>query len=78
VVATTIVAEVVGNDAGTNSGSANSNRGREATERPNSEANMKVAKPPIFSREVRNIAGFITVYKLFLRIKMRVVVEEQI
>ena len=53
--------------------------GREATERPNSEANMEVAKPPIFSREARNIAGFITVYKLFLRIKIRgVVVEEQI
>ena len=33
--------------------------GREATERPNSETNMKVAKPPIFSREARNIAEFI-------------------
>ena len=51
----------------------------EATERPNTEPNVKVAKPPIFSRETKNIAGFIIVYKLFLKIKMsKVAVEEQI
>ena len=53
--------------------------GEEATERSNIESNIKVAKPPIFSRKARNIAGFITICKLFLKIKMRgVAVEKQI
>jgi len=53
--------------------------GEEATERFNIESNMKVAKSPIFSRKARNIAGFITTCKLFLKMKMRgVVVEKQI
>ena len=39
---------------------------------------MKVAKPPMFNREVGKVRGFITVYRLYLRIKMRkVAVEEQ-
>lgn len=51
----------------------------EATEKPNTEPNVKVAKPPIFSREAKNIAGFIIAYKLFLKMKMsKAVVEEQI
>jgi len=38
-----------------------------------------VAKPPIFSGEARNIAGFIIVFKLFLKMKIRkAAVEEQI
>jgi len=52
---------------------------RGAIKRPNAKSNMKVAKPPIFSGKTRNIAGFITAYKLFLKMKMRgAVVEEQI
>jgi len=38
-----------------------------------------VAKPQIFNEEVRNVSGFLTVYKLFIRIRMReAAVKEQI
>jgi len=38
-----------------------------------------VAKPQIFNEEIGNILGFLTAYKLFIRIRMReAVVKEQI
>ena len=52
---------------------------REATKGFNIGSNIKVAKPLIFSREVEKVKGFITICKLYLRIKMReAIVEEQI
>ena len=48
-------------------------------EKLNTRSNMKMAKPLIFNREVEKIGGFITVYRLYLRIKMReVTTKEQI
>jgi len=38
---------------------------------PNTGSNIEVAKPPVFSEEVEKIGGFITAYRLYLRIKMR-------
>ena len=50
-----------------------------ATGEPNTGSNVKVAKPPVFSGETEKIGGFIMVYRLYLRMKMRgVTVEEQI
>ena len=43
---------------------------------PNTRSNVKVAKPPVFSREVGKVGGFIIACRLFLKMKMRV--EEQI
>jgi len=49
------------------------------TEGPNTRSNVKVAKPPVFSREVGKVGGFIIACRLFLKMKMReVMVEEQI
>jgi len=49
------------------------------TEGSNTGFHMEVAKPPVFNREAGRVGGFITVYKLYLRIKMReVIVEEQV
>jgi len=54
-------------------------RERVAVERFNTDSNIEMAKPLIFTREARSIVRFITIYKLFLRMKIReVVVEEQI
>jgi len=54
-------------------------KGEGATERPNGGPNVEVAKPLIFSGEAKNIAGFITACKLFLKMKMSgAAVEEQI
>jgi len=40
---------------------------------------MEIAKPPVFNREAGRVGGFITVYKLYLRMKMRkALVEKQI
>ena len=59
--------------------SINYKQGGGATERSNAGPNIKVARPPIFSGETRNVAGFLTIYKLFLKMKIRgVAVEEQI
>jgi len=38
---------------------------------PNTGSNIEMAKPPVFSREVEKIGGFITAYRLYLRIKMK-------
>jgi len=52
--------------------------GRGATE-SNIGPQMEMAKPPVFNREARGVGGFILVYKLYLRMKMReVTVEEQV
>ena len=40
---------------------------------------MEVAKPPVFNGEAGRVGGFITVYKLYLRMKMReATVEKQV
>ena len=47
--------------------------------KPNTGLNIEVAKPQIFNEEAGNVLGFLTVYKLFIKIRMReVVVKEQI
>jgi len=52
---------------------------REAMEGSNTRPNIKVAKPPIFNREVEKVGDFIIVCRLYLRIKLReAIVEEQI
>jgi len=38
---------------------------------------MKVAKPPIFNREAVRVGGFITTYRLYLRMKMRETIVEE-
>jgi len=49
------------------------------TEGSNIEFNIEVAKPLVFNEEAGKIEGFIIVYKLYLRIRMRrAMVEEQI
>jgi len=53
----------------------------EATKGPNIRSNVEIAKPLVFNREARKIGGYryITVCKLYLRIRIReVLVEEQI
>ena len=48
-------------------------------ERSNIGSNINVVKPPVFNREAGNVGAFITVCRLYLRIKMRgTTVEEQI
>ena len=45
----------------------------------NTESNIEVAKPPVFSEEAKKIGGFITTCKLYLRMKIRnAIVEKQI
>jgi len=40
---------------------------------------MEVAKPQIFDKVINKVLGFLIVYKLFIRMRMReAVVEEQI
>ena len=40
---------------------------------------IEMAKPAIFNREVGKVGGFITAYRLFLRMKLRgAIVEEQV
>jgi len=45
----------------------------------NAGSHMEVAKPPIFNGEVERVGGFITIYRLCLRIKIKeAMIEEQI
>jgi len=45
----------------------------------NMRPQMKVAKPPVFNEEAERVEGFIIVYKLYLRMKMKeATVEEQV
>jgi len=45
----------------------------------NTGPHIEVAKPAIFNREVGKVGGFVTGYRLYLRMKMReVTVEEQV
>ena len=54
-------------------------KGGVAAEESNTGPNIEVAKPPVFSGKASKVMGFITAYKLFLRMKMRgVAVEEKI
>jgi len=53
--------------------------GREMIREPNIGSNIKVAKLPVFSKEVVKIERFIIACRLYLRMKMRdAIVEEQI
>ena len=48
-------------------------------ERSNTETNIEIAKPPVFNGKAGKVGGFITVYRLYLRIKIRwAMVEKQI
>jgi len=48
-------------------------------ERSNTETNIEIAKPLVFNREAGKVEGFITVYRLYLRMKIRwAMVEKQI
>jgi len=50
-----------------------------AGEGSNTESNINVAKLPMFNENTSKIGEFITVYRLYLRMKMReAIVEEQI
>ena len=45
----------------------------------NTGSHMEVAKPAIFNGEVGRVEGFMTAYRLYLRMKIReVTVEEQV
>ena len=51
---------------------------REAT-RSNMGSQIEVAKPPVFNGETGKVGGFITAYRLYLRMKMKeAMVEEQV
>ena len=53
-------------------------RGRE-TEGSNTGSHIEMAKPPVFDREAGRVGGFITVCKLYLRMKIRkITVKEQV
>ena len=55
---------------------AGTGRGAEGS---NTGSHMEVAKPPIFNREAKRVGGFVTVCRLYLRMKMReTMVEEQV
>ena len=57
---------------------AQGGEGRE-TVGSNMGSHMEVAKPAIFNREAGKVGGFITAYRLYLRMKMRGnTVEEQV
>ena len=38
--------------------------------RPIIGSNVKIAKPQMFNREAGRVLGFLTIYKLFIRIKI--------
>jgi len=48
--------------------------------RPNTRLNVEVAKLLIFNRKVRQILGFLTAYRVYIRIRIRIrraIVEKQ-
>ena len=48
-------------------------------ERSNTETNIEIAKPLVFNGEAGKVGGFITVYRLYLRMKIRwAMVEKKI
>ena len=50
-----------------------------AVPQPNTKSNIEVAEPQIFNGEIGKVLGFLTICKLFIRMKIRdVVVEKQI
>ena len=49
----------------------------EVTFQPNTGSNIEVAKPQIFNGEARDVLGFLTVCKLYIRIR-ETAVEEQV
>ena len=55
-------------------------KGAERTrEESNIGSNIKMAKPPMFNRDISRIGGFITACRLYLRMKMKeVTVKEKI
>ena len=47
--------------------------------RPNIGSNVEVARPQIFNREAGKVLEFLTVCRLYIRMRMReVIIEEQI
>ena len=47
--------------------------------RSNIRSNVKVAKLPTFNREARQVSGFLTACRLYIRMRMRgAIVEEQV
>jgi len=53
--------------------------GEGVIEGSNTGSNIKVAKPLVFNEKAEKVEGFIIVYKLYLRMRMReVLVKEQI
>ena len=47
--------------------------------RPNIGSNVEVAKLQTFNREAGKVSGFLTAYRLYIRMRMReIIIEEQI
>ena len=54
-------------------------RGEVAVSKPNIRSNVKVTKPPIFNEDASKFSGFLIVYKLYIRMRVRnISVKKQI